>query len=648
VLSTLEAVRNRLDQPSPLGYSSAGTIVATGEGLTGFKVGDRVACAGGGYAVHAEYATVPKNLMTILPASVDFEAGAFATLGAIALHGFRLAQVQVGENIAVIGLGLLGQLSIQIASTAGCKVFGVDLDGDRVKLASSFGIEAAIRDEVESVANAITQGNGFDAVLICADTASNDPIQLAGEIARDRGMVVAVGAIGLEIPRNLYYQKEISFIVSRSYGPGRYDPGYEEKGQDYPIGYVRWTEGRNLKAIVNLMESGSLDVKPLITHRFPIERGIEAYDLITDPGDENPLGVVLTYPEWVEGRSEALEKVHYPGAAVKPASRIQLGVLGAGNFATAVMLPALKQIKGVELVGIATATGIKGGHAAERYGFQYATTEEKDLYEDEEINTLVILTRHHLHSQQVVQGLKNGKHVFCEKPLAIHKDQLKEILEVLDGSDRLLMVGFNRRFAPASKELKKFLSVLRDPLFMHYRVNAGALPSSHWVQDPQQGGGRIIGEVCHFIDFLTFLTDSPPVEVTAVGLPEDDRSNEDNVHITFIFGDGSVGAISYLSNGDRALPKERLEVFCGGQVAILDDFRTLETISHGKRHIWRSRLKQDKGHKAEWEAFADAILKGGSPPIPYTHLISVTTASFAAVESLRSQQTVPVEILSMD
>jgi predicted dehydrogenase len=396
------------------------------------------------------------------------------------------------------------------------------------------------------------------------------------------------------------------------------------------------------------MESGSLDVDPLITHRFPIERAIEAYKLITDPGDENPIGVVLTYPEWVEGIGKPLEKVHYPGVAVKPTSQIRLGVLGAGNFATAVMLPTMKQIKGLDLVGISTATGIKAGHAAERFGVRYATTEEKEIYEDEEINTLAILTRHHLHAQQVVQGLKNGKHVFCEKPLALHPDQLREILEVLKASENLLLVGFNRRFAPASEKLKSFLHGHKDPLFMHYRINAGALPSAHWVQDPQQGGGRIIGEGCHFIDYLTFLTDALPVKVKTVGLPEDDRSMEDTIHITLTFEDGSIGAISYLSNGDRALPKERLEVFCGGRIAILDDFRILETIFRGKRHVWRSRLKQDKGHKAEWEAFADAILKGGPPPIPYAHLISVTMASFAAVESLRSQETVPVEIHSMD
>jgi predicted dehydrogenase/threonine dehydrogenase-like Zn-dependent dehydrogenase len=648
LVNTLEAVTNRLDQPLLLGYSSAGHVVAVGEGTRKVKVGDRVACAGGGYAVHAEVAVVPENLITPLPDSVDFEAGAFTTLGAIALHGFRLAQVQVGEHVAVIGLGLLGQLTIQLAMAGGCKVFGVDLEADRVNLACKFGVEAALRSEAADAANSITRGRGFDAVLICADTTSNDPIQFAGEIARDRARIVAVGAVGLDVPRNLYYQKELSLTISRSYGPGRYDPFYEEKGQDYPIGYVRWTEGRNLAAIVELMAQGQLDVQPLITHRFPIEHAIEAYDLITEPGESSPLGVIISYPEEVVGEEDLSRKIIFPDVKLQPTSQIRLGVLGAGNFATAVMLPTLDRLKEIALVGIVTATGSKGEHAAKRYDFKYATTEENQIYEDDTINTIAILTRHHLHAQQVMAGLKSGKHVFCEKPLALNRDELEGIVKDLKTSDHLLMVGFNRRFAPASKKLKDFLSPLKDPLFMHYRVNAGAIPSSHWVQDPVQGGGRIIGEACHFIDFLTFLTGSVPASVKTIGLPEGDRPCEDNVHMMITFKDGSQGAISYLSNGDRALPKERLEVFCGGNVAILDDFRTLKMISQGRTRAWRSRWKQDKGHLAEWKAFTDAILKSDDPPIPYLHLISVTMASFAAVESLRTKRTLPVELPSLD
>jgi len=648
LINTLEAVANRLDQPLSLGYSSAGRIIAVGENLMGYKVGDRVACGGGGYAVHAEFAVVPENLMTLLPDAVDFEEGAFATLGAIALHGFRLTQAQVGEHVAVIGLGLLGQLALQIAMAGGCKVFGVDLEADRVELARRIGAEAVKRDEVVNATDFITQGRGFDAILICADTPSNDPIQLAGEIARDRGRVVAIGAVGLELPRALYYQKELSLTISRSYGPGRYDSSYEEKGQDYPIGYVRWTEGRNLSAVVELIKNGKLDVRPLITHRIPIESGTEAYDLITKAGEVPPLGVILSYPESSVEEGRVPEKVFFPESIARPSSHIHLGVLGAGNFASTVMLPALKQVKKLDFVGLATATGIKGRHAASRYGFRYATTEESQIFEDNTVNTIAILTRHHLHAQQVVAGLKGGKNVFCEKPLALHRDQLMEILAALRGSNCLLMVGFNRRFAPASTRLNQFLSSLKDPMFLHYRINAGAIPSSHWVNDPELGGGRIIGEVCHFIDFLTFLTHSLPINVLTLGLPEDNRSHEDNVHINLTFANGSQGAISYLSNGDRSFPKERLEVFCGGHVAVLDDFRSLETISQGKSHTWQSRWKQDKGHRAEWEVFSEAILQGGPPPIPYSHLISVTLASFAAVESLRTRQPVQIVPPSLD
>ena len=643
LLSTLEAVRNRLDQPMLLGYSSAGRITTVGEDLSEFREGDRVACAGGGYAVHAEYAVVPKHLMTRLPDSISFEAGAFATLGAIALHGFRLAEVQVGEHVAVIGLGLLGQLSIQIAMAAGCKVFGVDLEKDRVDLARKFGAEAVLRGEAGSTTDFLTQGKGFDAVLICAASSSNDPVNLAGEIARDRGRVIAVGAVGQEIPRGIYFQKELSFRVSRSYGPGRYDPSYEEGGHDYPIGFVRWTEGRNLAAIVDMMDRGLLEVEPLITHRFPIEDGIQAYDLITHPENKSPLGVILSYPEQSEREDQIPGKILIQDVSIKPTKSIRLGVLGAGNFANATMLPALKKVKELDLVGIAAATGIESEHAAKRFGFRYATTEENDIYQDDSINTIAILTRHHLHASQILSGLEAGKHVFCEKPLAFRKEQLAEIYQALENSETLLTVGFNRRFAPLAQKLPNFLAPIKDPLFLHYRVNAGVLPPSHWVQDPEQGGGRIIGEGCHFIDFLTFLTDSLPVEVNVEGLPEDDRFREDNVHITVTFADGSVGSISYLSNGDRAFSKERVEIFGGSRVAVLDDFRSLETYYQGKNQTWRSRLKQDKGHRAEWEVYSQAIRKGGPPPIPYKQLFSVSMATFAAVESLRSRQRVPVD-----
>ncbi len=666
VLSTAEAALNRLEQPMPLGYSSSGRIVALGEGITGFHVGQRVACAGGGYAVHAEYAAVPINLLAPLPDGVDYESAAFTTLGAIALHGFRLAEVQLGERVAVIGLGLLGLLAAGIANAAGCRVLGIDPNPERVDLAKKMGAEAVTRDQAESAAGAFSKGIGCDGILICADTTSNDPVELAGAIARDRARVIAVGAVGLEIPRKVYFEKELAFLNSRSYGPGRYDPTYEESGHDYPVGYVRWTEGRNLEAFVDLLTAGRLDVKPLITHRFPIDQAVEAYELITGKKDEPFLGVMLTYPEEKQEGKE-IDK----GARIRtresnqvkltPAEAdikgVSVGVLGAGTFATSVMLPAMSKIPDIHLLGIASASGMSAQHAADRYGFSYADSDEVRIINDPDINTVAVLTRHNLHSRQVLSALRTGKHVFCEKPLAINETELNEIEQLMhvereNGEENnspitpirypLLTVGFNRRFAPLARRMKDFLTNCPEPLVAHYRVNAGYLPLDHWLHDPDQGGGRIIGEGCHFVDFLTFLVGESPTAVTACALPECGRYREDNVVMTLSFPDGSLGTISYLANGDKSFPKERIEAFCAGRVAVLNDFRTLETISDGKRRTLRARLRQDKGHRAEWEAFSNAILSGGPPPIPYEQLFSVTRATFAAVQSLRNREKVSI------
>ena len=650
LLTTIEAALNRLDQPMPLGYSSAGVVVDRGEGVQDLRVGQRVACAGGNYAVHAEYAVVPRNLLTPLPDGVDFESAAFTTLGAIALHGFRLAQPQIGETVAVIGLGLLGLLTVEIAIAAGCPVLGIDLDPRRVQLATRLGARAILRPEAESAAQSFTRGRGCDLILICADTPSADPVTLAGTIARDRAQVVAVGAVGLHIPRKIYYEKELSFINSRSYGPGRYDPTYEEGGRDYPIGFVRWTEGRNLEAFVELLASGRADVHPLITHRFPIEQAAAAYELITGKKKEPFLGVLLTYGGVEEGKWQIAEgKCRTADAPISPAlapTPLTLGVLGAGGFASAVMLPLLKKIPGVTLVGVASASGLSAQHAAHKFGFRYATSDEAHILDDPQINSVAIFTRHHLHARQVIAALKAGKHVFCEKPLAITKEELSLIAKnyaLIPHPRPLLTVGFNRRFAPLAQRLVAFLAARTEPLVAHYRVNAGYLPLNHWLHDAEQGGGRIIGDGCHFIDFLTFLVGAPPVSVIAQGLPDAGRYREDNVVLTFTFPDGSVGTVTYLANGDKAFPKEQVEVFCGGRVAVLDDFRSLEMVRDGRRQIFRSRLRQDKGHRAEWEAFTAAITAGGSPPIPTEQLFCVTRATFAAVEALRRGERVAID-----
>ncbi len=643
VLPTVQATFNRLDQPLALGYSSAGTIISLGDGMEGFKTGQRVACAGGGYAVHAEYNVVPRNLLTPLPDSVGFESAAFTTLGAIALHGFRLAEPQIGETVAIIGLGLLGLLAGQIAAAAGCRVFGIDTNPQRVTLASSLGLLACLRDQAVDSAQAFTASRGFDVVLICADTASNDPVELAAVIARDRARLVATGAVGLSLPRKIYYEKELSFVNSRSYGPGRYDPSYEEVGHDYPTGYVRWTEGRNFQAVVSLLESGKLNVAPLISHRFPIEKAADAYQVITGKKKQEFLGILLTYSEKEKVISNKVEF----SAVHRPSSVVKLGILGAGLFANATLLPALKKVEGIELVGIASAGGLHAQHSAKKFGFAYATSSDDELLNDPAINTVAILTRHDTHADLVIKALQAGKHVFVEKPLAIDEIGLDKVITALTVDRRpqtetqgpssavhtILTVGFNRRFAPLAGELFEFLADRTEPLHAHYRVNAGYIPLNHWTHDPAQGGGRVIGEGCHFVDFLAFLVGAAPVSVIARALPDGGKYREDNLSMAFAFPDGSVGVVDYLANGDKSFPKERLEVFCGGRVAVLDDFRTLETVRDGRRKMIKKA--QDKGWYGEWVAFANAIHAGGEPPIPYDQLVGVTKATFAAVESIR-------------
>jgi predicted dehydrogenase/threonine dehydrogenase-like Zn-dependent dehydrogenase len=703
VLTTLESVRSRLDQPLALGYSSAGTVIAVGEGITDIQVGDPVACAGAGYAVHAEVIAVPRNLCVKIPPLsrgaeeprgggareqrsrgagenapmhpctpapvLSFEEAAFTTLGAIALHSLRLAEPQLGETVAVIGLGLIGLLTVQLAKAAGCRVLGMDPNPDRCRLAEQLGCDATATNSSQfAIRNSqFTDGHGADKVIICAATPSNEPVELAGRIARDRATVVAVGAVGMEIPRKLYYEKELTFRISRSYGPGRYDPEYEEKGHDYPIGYVRWTENRNMQAFLQLLAEGKVDVKPLITHRFPIEEAPKAYDLITGKTGEPFLGVLITYPNQpdlsrkiVLNQCQVSRITHHVSRS--GVDRVTIGLLGAGNFAVTTLLPAMKQVPGIEFVGVCTATGLSARHAGDKFGFRYCTTDENEILNDPDINTVVIATRHHLHARQVIAALNAGKHVFCEKPLALTEDQLREIVAAyetrrqgdkgtrrnsprppLSLSPPLLVVGFNRRFSPMARQLKAFLADVHEPLVMHYRVNAGYIPPDHWVQGPEQGGGRIIGEVCHFVDFLTFLAGALPVRVHARALPNDGRYRDDNVVITLEFADGSLGTITYVANGDKSFPKERVEVFGGGYVAVLDDFRRLELVCHGRRKVVRSRLRQHKGHRGEWEAFVAALKECGPPPIPFEEIVATTLTTFRILDTLRSGEPVTVD-----
>ena len=638
-LTALDAAFNKLDQPMVLGYSSSGIIEAVGPGLTGFSVGDRVACAGGGFAVHAELEVVPQNLLAKVPENVDLDQAAFATLGAIALHGFRLAGPQIGESVAIIGMGLLGLLAAQIARAAGCPVLGIETNPQRVQLAQSMGFKAVEVSEAESACTAFTNGKGADIVLICADTPSDDPVDLASKIARDRAVVVAVGAVGLNLKRKIYYEKEIDLRISRSYGPGRYDPEYEERGKDYPAGYVRWTEGRNIQSIVDLLADGRIDLKPLISHRFPIGEAEKAYDMITGKTGEPFLGVLMTYsaPKQPAEYHRTIEVT--PRAAGKPVENVRIGALGAGNYANATLLPAIKKVGGVDMVGIASAGGVTAQAAAKRFGFQFASTDEKAILESADINTVLVLTRHQHHARQVLNALRAGKNVYCEKPLALSVEDLDAIFEELKNSSAgMLSVGFNRRFSPLSIRLKKFTSACNEPFMATYRVNAGFIPATHWTHDPLQGGGRIVGEGCHFIDYMVFLAGDSPKKVVAEALPDSGRYHSDNVQISLTFPNGSLAQVIYLANGDKGLPKERLEVHSGGQSAILEDYRELQLWSSGVKRVTRSVLRQDKGHQAAWQAFVDTIKAGTAPSIPYDQIYASSLAAIQAAEQVNGQR----------
>src|SRR5258707_2438660 len=612
VASALAAVRSRIDQPSAPGYSSAGTVVAVGEGVTDMRSGDRVAGAGAGHAVQAECDCIRRLLLGRIQADseVSFDHAAATTVGAVALHGVRTADVKLGDIVGVIGLGLLGQLTVQILKAAGCRVVGMDIDRGRVDLALRLGADAgsgsstAFRDECVQQSG----GRGLDAVLIAAQTTTRDPVNLAAEVARDRAVIVAVGAVGMALERRPFYEKELDFRISRSYGPGRYDVAYEQKGVDYPVGYVRWPETRNMEAFLHLLADGKVDVGALITHRFPIGQAQSAYDLITGKSQQAFLGVLITYPELAEETRRITLKVAGKGRATSGAAAksVAIGLLGAGNFATSTLLPAIKQVGGSTLVGVCAANGSHSHYVAKKFGFHHSATDEDSLIRDAAINTVVVATRHHLHSRQVVAALKSCKHVFCEKPLCLNEEELREIVRVYEdqqsGGKPLLMVGFNRRFAPLALRLKSFLRRIHEPLALHYRVNAGFIPADHWLNDPQQGGGRVIGEVCHFVDFLTFLVGAAPVEVEARSLANPGKYSNDNVICSLRFADGSQATISYLANGDKSYSKQRVQVFGRGSRPVVERFPGVVLVGAGRKQRLRWLFRPVKGDRGGWVA----------------------------------------------
>lgn len=659
VLTTIDAVRNRLDQPLPLGYSCAGIVLEAAADVPEFKPGDRVACAGAGFANHAAVVAVPRNLVVKIPDGVPFEAASFTTLGAIALQGIRLAEVKIGEIVGVIGLGLLGQLAVQMLKASGCTVVGMDIQPARVTMARNFGADygATTGEELIALCQDASGGRGADALLITADTKSNEPIETAGEATRERGIVVAVGAVGLNIPRKAYYEKEIDLRISRSYGPGRYDADYEEAGHDYPYAYVRWTEGRNMQAFANLLRR-EVQVGPLITHRFAIEEAERAYDVITGKAGEPFMGVVLTYPEDPDLRRivpiapPAGEAARPTAAPTRTEGHIGIGVLGAGLFAGATLLPAIKEIPAIERIGIASGAGLTARTAADRFGFAFCATDLQEIWGHPRINTVAILTRHNLHARQVMEAWDAGKNVFVEKPLCLTNAELEAIIARRQkaveesGAAPAVMVGYNRRFAPFIAEVKTALQDIKEPLLLQYRSNAGYIPPDHWTQDPVQGGGRLRGEGCHFIDLLFFLAGSAPQRVSTRALPDGSRYAQDNFMVEIEFANGTLGSVLYAANGDKNMGKESLEVFGGGLSARMDDFRTLH-IRHGSREVKRAaRLRQDKGHKAEWEAFAAHLLGQAPAPIAFEDIVHSTRATLAAYQSLIENRTVEIAELA--
>ncbi|WP_258523888.1 bi-domain-containing oxidoreductase [Roseovarius sp. TE539] len=625
VRATAAKVFAKLDQPIPLGYSLAGTVLEVGRDVSGFMPGDRVACAGAAMANHAEINAVPKNLCARIPDGVSDEQASFVTLGAIALQGVRQATPTLGERFVVMGLGLIGLLTVQLLKANGCQVLGFDPNAERAELAKELGADVAVSTGFEDAVATFTRGVGADAVVLTASTKSSDPLNQAGEISRLKGRVVVVGLVGMTLERDVFYKRELDLKLSMSYGPGRHDPDYELAGHDYPLSYVRWTEQRNMEAFLQLVAEGRVTPERLVTHRFSIAEAEDAYEFM---GQGKPhLAIILEYPEQPKEpiRREFQKKVAQATGGI--------GFVGLGNYAKAMLLPALKGLDGMTLTRVATSTGLSADNAGEKYGFASVATDPETIFEADDTDTIFIATRHDSHANYTQRALEAGKNVFVEKPLALTLEELDQVIATAEASPGLLTVGFNRRFAPMIRDAKAALNKAAGPKLMLYRVNAGEIPSDSWIQRGE-GGGRIVGEVCHFVDTLAHLAGSLPIEAQAMAL----RDRDDAVSILLRFADGSTGTILYSSVGDPAVPKEYLEVFSAGTVVQMEDFTRLTITTGGKATTTKGN--QDKGQKTMVKAFFEATRTGGSAPIPLAELVAVTEATFAIEEALRQGGTV--------
>jgi polar amino acid transport system substrate-binding protein len=647
VVETVQLARRKLENPIPMGYSTAGVVLEASPHMPSIRAGDRVACAGAKYANHAEMVYIPKNLCVPLPDALSFEEGAFVAPGAIALHGVRLAEIGLGENILVIGLGLIGQLAAQLVSAQGATAIGIDLDEHRLNLAKELGMPHTFHRHdagLQAKISELTGGRGVDAVLVAAATPSHDPVYLAGELCRERGKVVIVGDVGMQVPRSVYYHKELSVIVSRSYGPGRYDTDYELMGRDYPAGYVRWAERDNMAAFLKLAADGKIRLKPLIEKRFPVEDAVQAYDLLANPElHPQPLGMILTYPQPAEA-AKAPHKLELARQASPLSERIGLSVIGAGNFLTGTLLPLLKAQSAFGLRGMISHSGLSAKNAGVQGGFAFCATDINEALIDSLTHIVLIATRHDSHADLLCRALAAGKHVFVEKPLATNREELTRVINATQqASGCQVMVGFNRRFAPLSLTLKKHLDANASarPLTIHYRVLAGHIPEDSWVH---QHGGRIVGEVCHFIDWCQFITGEQPVEVGAQAIGK--GANQD-IAIQLRFSNGSVAHIEYLMRIDPAtaatLGKERITVISSGLLAEMDDFKVLKVTQGGKTAIIKPSGPSNawKGHAGEIQAFITA-LQSGKPAISFSELALTTETTFAILDALRTRTLVRI------
>jgi predicted dehydrogenase len=635
ILAAYRKVQAKLSEPQALGYASAGTVVAVGPGAGDhFRVGDRVACAGQNVASHAEVVCVPVNLAARVPDAVGLEDAAFATLGAIALHGVRLAGPELGGRYAVIGCGILGQLAVQLLHASGGRVAAFDLDPAMVERAKRHGAETGIAGDGEAqVASALawSEGVGIDAVLVAAASASDAPMTAAAAMCRDRGRVVALGFVPFGLPREIAYVKELELRISRSYGPGRYDAGFEEKGIDYPIGYVRWTETRNLESFLDALARGRVTVAPLVTHRYALAEAPGAYDLLVGSGGERPLGIVLRYEDGAADMPAAAPPpAAVPRRAGAVAGPIGIAFVGAGAFARGTLLPALRGRSDATLERVVTAHGLTAFDAQRKFGFRAVGTDPSEVWRDERVHLVCIATRHDAHAPLVLEALAAGKHVFVEKPLALDEPSLDAIERAAASAGGVLLVGFNRRFSPQAAGMRAALNG-RGPLQMTCRVNAGALPSGHWLNDPETGGGRIVGEGCHFFDLLSFLTGDAAIETMDAAAAGRPRGLAEDVVIQLGFADGSVGQILYTSKGDPSLGKERIEAHAGGVSCVIDDFRSGTSRRGGKSATLGA---SGKGHAEEIEALIAAVRRGGPSPIATATLVGVTRATLRVREAL--------------